>query len=317
MDAICAEQLTKSFGDVLAVHAISFHVAEGEIFGLVGPDGAGKTTTIRMLAGILEPTAGNAWVAGHHVIAQAEALKPLIGYMSQQSGLYGDLTVLENLRFFADIHNVPRKQRAEAIHRLLAFTNLAPFGRRLVAHLSGGMKQKLALACALVHSPRVLLLDEPTCGVDPVSRRDFWRLLSQLLRARVTVLLSTAYLDEAERCHHLGLIHQGQLLACGKPDALRRLMPGYILEIRTPQPRQAAKVLRQALPPDTVALFGDRLHVHTTHPEHDIHHIRNHLAAADITLSAARIVEPSLEDIFVTVLGRPHPSTPPDHSPSA
>lgn len=312
MHAIRAEQLTKTFGDVPAVQMLSFHVDEGEIFALVGPDGAGKTTTIRMLAGILEPTAGDAWVAGHHCLAQAEALKPLIGYVSQQSGLYGDLTVLENLRFFADIHNVPRRQRAAAIQRLLAFTNLAPFGRRLVANLSGGMKQKLALACALVHSPRVLLLDEPTCGVDPVSRRDFWRLLSQLLRARVTVLLSTAYLDEAERCHHLGLIHQGQLLACGKPHELRQLIPGAILEIRTPNPRQAAQVLRQTLPPHTVALFGDRLHIHTTNPQDDAHHVRTCLAAAGVSLSALRTAEPSLEDVFVTVLGSPRPSAPPD-----
>lgn len=311
MDVIRAEQLTKIFGDVRAVHELSFRVGEGEIFGLVGPDGAGKTTTIRMLAGILEPSEGDAWVAGHHVLHHAEALKPFIGYMSQQSGLYGDLTVLENLRFFADIHDVPRKKRSEAIERLLAFTNLAPFRRRLAANLSGGMRQKLALACALVHSPRVLLLDEPTCGVDPVSRRDFWRLLSQLLRARVTVLFSTAYLDEAERCHHLGLLHQGHLLACGRPDELRRLVPGRLLELRTPSPRQAAQVLRQSLPADTVALFGDRLHIYTTTPEHHSQQIRSQLAAAGIPLVALRLAEPSLEDIFVAVLGRPPGSSSP------
>jgi len=300
---IRAEHLTKTFRDVIAVNRLSLCASEGEIFGLVGPDGAGKTTTIRMLAGILEPTSGDAWVADYHVVHQAEALKPFIGYMSQHAGLYGDLTVQENLQFFADIHDVPRKQRSEAIERLLAFTNLAPFRRRLVANLSGGMKQKLALACALIHSPRVLLLDEPTCGVDPVSRRDFWRLLSQLLRARVTVLLSTAYLDEAERCHHLALIHQGRVLASGTADQLRQLMPGSLLEIRTRNPRHAAQILRQSLPPESVSLFGDRLHVHTHTPDQHAQLIRSILAAADIAVIAVRSVEPSLEDVFVTVLG--------------
>lgn len=316
MIMIRAEQLTKTFGDVLAVNGLSFCVREGEIFGLVGPDGAGKTTTIRMLAGILEPTRGDAWVGGYHVLHQAEALKPLIGYMSQHSGLYGDLTVMENLQFFADIHDVPPKQRTEAIQRLLAFINLAPFRRRLAAKLSGGMKQKLALACALVHSPRVLLLDEPTSGVDPVSRRDFWRLLSQLLRARVTVLLSTAYLDEAERCHHLGLIHQGRLLATGTAAELRQLMPGSLLEIRTPNLRQAAQILRQALPPDSVTLFGDRLHIHTPTPEQHVTDIQSRLAAAGIAVASVRKVEPSLEDIFVTVLDRPAGSPPPHQAES-
>ncbi len=305
MDMIRAEQLTKTFGDTAAVLGLSFCAADGEIFGLVGPDGAGKTTTLRMLAGILEPTHGDAWVAGHHVVHDAEALKPLIGYMSQQSGLYGDLTVQENLQFFADIYDVPRKQCAEAIARLLAFTNLAPFRRRLVANLSGGMKQKLALACALVHSPRVLLLDEPTCGVDPVSRRDFWRLLSQLLRARVTVVLSTAYLDEAERCHRMALIHQGRLQATGTPDELRRLMPGGLLEIRTPKPREAAQLLRQTFGPERVNLFGDRVHVNTTAPEQHAEQVRSQLTSAGIALTAVRRVEPSLEDVFVTLLGRP------------
>jgi len=177
--------LTKRFGELVAVDRLNLSVAEGEIFGLVGPDGAGKTTTMRLLTAIMEPDAGEAWVAGFHVVHQAEQLKQQIGYMSQRFGLYADLTVLENLDFYADIYDVPRRGRAEKIERLLAFSNLTPFKRRLAGNLSGGMKQKLGLACALVHTPKVLFLDEPTNGVDPVSRRDFWRILYQLLREKV------------------------------------------------------------------------------------------------------------------------------------
>ena len=215
---IRAEHLTKKFENLAAVDDLSLSVDEGEIFGLVGPDGAGKTTTMRLLTSIMDPDGGEAWVAGHHVVHQAEAVKAEIGYMSQRFGLYADLTVMENLDFYADIYNVPHKGRDEHIGRLLGFSNLTPFKRRLAGNLSGGMKQKLGLACTLVHTPRVLFLDEPTNGVDPVSRRDFWRILYQLLREKVTIFVSTAYLDEAERCNRLALIHQGRLLACGTPE---------------------------------------------------------------------------------------------------
>ena len=191
MEAIRTENLTRRFEDLVAVDGLTLSVAEGEIFGLVGPDGAGKTTTMRLLTAILDPSAGDAWVAGLHVVKDAEALKERIGYMSQRFGLYPDLSVLENIHFYADIYDVPRRGRAERIERLLAFSNLTPFKRRLAGRLSGGMKQKLGLACALIHTPRVLFLDEPTNGVDPVSRRDFWRILYQLLREKVTIFVST------------------------------------------------------------------------------------------------------------------------------
>ena len=257
---IRAEHLTKKFDDLAAVDDLSLAVEEGEIFGLVGPDGAGKTTTMRLLTSIMEPDGGEAWVAGRHVVREAEAVKAQIGYMSQRFGLYADLTVMENLDFYADIYNVPRKGRDERIQRLLGFSNLTPFKRRLAGNLSGGMKQKLGLACTLVHTPRVLFLDEPTNGVDPVSRRDFWRILYQLLREKVTIFVSTAYLDEAERCNRLALIHQGRLLACGTPDEVKQLMRGTILEIRTAEPRRAAALLRQRFPAASVGLFGDRVH---------------------------------------------------------
>ena len=243
---IRAQGLTKKFDGVAAIDALTLEVAEGEIFGLVGPDGAGKTTTMRLLTSIMDPDAGEAWVAGHHVVREAESVKAEIGYMSQRFGLYADLTVMENIDFYADIYNVPRKGRDERVQRLLAFSNLTPFKRRLAGNLSGGMKQKLGLACTLIHTPRVLFLDEPTNGVDPVLRRDFWRILYQLLRERVTIFVSTAYLDEAERCNRLALIHQGKMLACGTPDEVKQLMRGTILELRTGEPRRAAAALRSS-----------------------------------------------------------------------
>jgi ABC-2 type transport system ATP-binding protein len=178
----------------------------------------------------MEPTSGDAWVAGHHVVKEAEAVKEEIGYMSQRFGLYPDLTVMENIHFYADIYGVPRKVRPERIDRLLSFSNLAPFKKRLAGNLSGGMKQKLGLACALIHTPRVLFLDEPTNGVDPVSRRDFWRILHELLKEKVTILYSTSYLDEAERCKRVGLLHKGQLLRCDTPDAVKKEKNAKTLE---------------------------------------------------------------------------------------
>ncbi len=240
---------------------LTLAVDEGEIFGLVGPDGAGKTTTMRLLTAIMEPSSGEAWVAGRHMVREAEKIKENIGYMSQRFGLYPDLTVMENINFYADIYSEPRRGRQEKIDRLLAFSNLTPFKRRLAGNLSGGMKQKLGLACALIHTPKVLFLDEPTNGVDPVSRRDFWRILYQLLREKVTIFVSTAYLDEAERCNRVGLIHRGRLLACGTPDEVKKLMRGTILEIRAEEPRQAVTVLKERLPAVSVGLFGDRVHV--------------------------------------------------------
>ena len=300
---IRAEHLTKKFDDLAAIDDLSLAVEEGEIFGLVGPDGAGKTTTMRLLTSIMDPDGGEAWVAGHHVVREAEAVKAEIGYMSQRFGLYADLTVMENLDFYADIYNVPRKGRDERIQRLLAFSNLTPFKRRLAGNLSGGMKQKLGLACTLVHTPRVLFLDEPTNGVDPVSRRDFWRILYQLLREKVTIFVSTAYLDEAERCNRLALIHQGRMLACGTPDEVKQLMRGTILEIRTAEPRQAAAVLRQQFPAASVGLFGDRVHFVGTDGQGETEQVGKTLRDAGLPPQAVRTIPPTLEDVFVSAIG--------------
>jgi len=306
--AIHAAGLRRAFGDLVAVDGLDLTVAEGEIFGLVGPDGAGKTTTMRMLTGILPPTAGAAQVAGHDVTRDREHLKEDIGYMSQRFGLYPDLTVAENIDFYADIYSVPARERAARTERLLAFSNLTPFKHRFAGNLSGGMKQKLGLACALIHTPRVLFLDEPTNGVDPVSRRDFWRILYQLVREGVTIFVSTAYLDEAERCNRLALLHQGRLLGLGTPNEVKAMMPGALLELRTSAPRRTAALLREQLPDASVGLFGDRVHIATREPTRTEARIRELVASTGFELLSLRPIEPSLEDVFVAVLAeRPAP----------
>ena len=305
---IRAAGLRRAFGDLVAVDGLDLAVAPGEIFGLVGPDGAGKTTTMRMLTGILPPSAGAAQVAGHDIVRDREHLKEHIGYMSQRFGLYPDLTVAENIDFYADIYSVPPAERGPRTEQLLGFSNLTPFRNRFASNLSGGMKQKLGLACALIHTPRVLFLDEPTNGVDPVSRRDFWRILYQLVRDGVTIFVSTAYLDEAERCNRLALLHQGRLLALGTPAEIKALMPGALLELRTAAPRRAAALLREGLRDATVGLFGDRVHLAARDAAATETRARQILTAAGLDVASLRPVEPSLEDVFVAVLA---------HAPSA
>lgn len=222
MITIKAENLTRKFGQLTALDHLDLQVEEGEIFGLVGPDGAGKSTTMRLLTGILDPTEGEAWVYNKHIVKEAEPLKEYTAYMSQRFGLYEELTVLENINFYADIYGVAKEKRQEAIDRLLGFSGLLPFKQRFAGKLSGGMKQKLGLACALIHTPKVLFLDEPTNGVDPVSRRDFWNILYDLLKEKVTIFCSTCYLDEAERCRRVGLMHKGKLLRCDPPDKIKK-----------------------------------------------------------------------------------------------
>lgn len=302
MDAIRAESLTKHFENIRAVDGLTLSVNEGDIFGLVGPDGAGKTTTMRLLTGIMEPTSGDAWVVGKHTVSEADSIGEQIGYMSQRFGLYPDLTVMENINFYADIYGVARKGRAEKIDRLLAFSNLTPFKKRRAQNLSGGMKQKLGLACALIHTPKVLFLDEPTNGVDPVSRRDFWRILYQLLHEKVTIFVSTAYLDEAERCNRVGLIHRGKLLAGGTPDEVKKLMRGTILEIRASIPRRAVSMLREKLPDVNVSLFGDKIHAATSSPDATARDAEKILRAEGLEPKEIRRIEPALEDVFVSVL---------------
>jgi ABC-2 type transport system ATP-binding protein len=303
MDAIRAENLTKRFGKTEALEGFTLSVAPGELVGLVGPDGAGKTTALRILAGILIPDAGEATVAGFRVAREAARVQDRIGYMSQRFGLYADLTVEENLRFYAELYGVPRTEYDSRAADLLGFSGLLPFRKRLAGALSGGMKQKLGLACALIHTPEVLLLDEPTNGVDPVSRRDFWRILYRLLGQGVAILVSTAYLDEAERCSRVGLLHRGKLLALDTPDRLKDLVPGRLLEVRTAAARGAAKVLREKFPASRVALFGDRVHLAAGSGVTE-EALQAELAGAGVACEAVRAIEPSLEDVFLTAVER-------------
>ena len=301
-EVITTQGLHKRFGAVTAVEALSLAIPRGELFGLVGSDGAGKTTTLRMLAGIMEPSGGEAFVFGQSMSRNPEAVRGGIGYMSQRFGLYPDLTVLENLVFYADIQMIPRRQRGPRIEELLAFSKLAPFKDKWAGKLSGGMKQKLGLACAMVHKPRVLFLDEPTNGVDPVSRRDFWRILYGLLTEGVTILVATAYLDEAERCGRVGLMHKGQLLACDTPKGLKGLMKGGVLELTTSEPRRAVRLLSGVFPAGSVALFGEKLHLYAPDPGQAEPAAVRSLKEAGVELARVRQVEPSLEDLFVSLL---------------
>src|SRR5580693_977191 len=223
MDAIIRlKDLTRTFGPLTAVDHLNLEIGRGEIFGLVGPDGAGKTTTLRMLCGLMDPTSGEAWVAGHNVAKDPGAVKDRIGYMAQRFGLYVDLTVDENMEFYGDLFGIPRKERERLLPELLRMTRMEPFRKRQAGKLSGGMKQKLGLMCTLLHRPQILFLDEPTNGVDPVSRRDFWAILYQLLKDGITIFMTTAYLDEAERCNRVGLMNKGRLIRCSTPEVMKQ-----------------------------------------------------------------------------------------------
>jgi ABC-2 type transport system ATP-binding protein len=222
--------LTKRFGTLTAVDRLNLTVSRGEIFGLVGPDGAGKTTTLRMLCALMDPTEGSAIVAGHDAARESQAVKDRIGYMAQRFGLYQDLTVEENMDFYADLFGIEGDERERLAARLLRTTRMEPFRARRAGQLSGGMKQKLALMCTLLHKPEILFLDEPTNGVDPVSRRDFWAILYELLKDGITIFMTTAYLDEAERCNRVGLLHKGTLIRCSAPDVMKREMDAVNLE---------------------------------------------------------------------------------------
>ncbi len=303
--AIEMHELTRTFGAVTAVDRLTLSIPRGELFGLIGPDGAGKTTALRMLAGILTPTGGEATVAGYSIRNEAEALKAKIAYMSQRFGLYGDLTVLENLEFYADLFEVSKQERRPRFERLLGFSGLAPFKDRLAEKLSGGMKQKLGLACALVHVPEIVLLDEPTNGVDPVSRRDFWRLLYALLKERVTILVTTAYLDEAERCNRVGLVHQGRLLAVDTPDRIKAALPGDLVELGVDNPWRARQLLAGVPQVMGITLFGRRLHVAINQADADVPALLAALASEGLHVDEPRRIVPSLEDAFIRMLQQP------------
>ncbi len=300
---IVATHLSRSFGTVHAVSDLDLSINKGEMYGLVGPDGAGKTTTMRLLTGIMTPTSGEAWVGGYSVLSDAEQIKDKIGYMSQRFGLYEDLTVMENILFYADIYEVAQRERQVRIERLLGFSNLTPFVDRLAGKLSGGMKQKLGLACALVHTPEILFLDEPTNGVDPVSRRDFWRILYDLLREGVTIFLSTSYLDEAERCARIGLMHKGKVIIEDQPKNVRNSLALPMVEVWTDQARAAGEIAKAVHGVTSVSVYGDRLHIGLEGKDHAAG-VLSRLAQEGISIQDHRDILPSLEDVFIAMVER-------------
>jgi len=302
MLAIQTTHLTKSFGPLTAVRDLNLEVKAGEIFGLVGPDASGKTTTLRMLCGILPPDGGEARVAGHDIRKETEALKEKVGYLPQRFGLYGDLTVLENIHFYADLYQVSKKERRDRIERLLRFASLTPFGKRKAQDLSGGMKQKLGLICALIHTPHILFLDEPTTGVDPLSRRDFWIILYDLLKEGVTILFSTSYLDEAERCNHVGMIYQGELLIVDTPSGVKAHIRGTILELRMEHHQEGMKILEGIEAFRSLVLSGDKIHVLVDDPAAGEKLIRDVLGKQGWAVLDLAAVRPSLEDAFVSIV---------------
>jgi drug efflux transport system ATP-binding protein len=297
--AIIAEGLTKSFPGVRAVDHLTFDVRAGEIFGLVGPDGAGKTTTLRMLAGVMPPDEGKATVAGSDVVHDPEAAKHHLSYMPQRFGLYEDLTVDENIRFYADLFGVKKAGRDERSSQLLRAAGMSEFRERLAGQLSGGMKQKLGLVCALIHRPKVILLDEPTTGVDPVSRRDFWRILYELMSEGVAILTSTAYLDEAERCHRVALLHQGKLLFCDTPNNLKTKLGKDVLSVTSSNPRQVRDQLEHAAGISSLVLTGDGVHLVVDDAARRIPEFKVRLQDAHANFDTVRQVTPTIEDLFV------------------
>lgn len=300
MFSIQTTNLSKRFGSLTAVKNLDLEVKTGEIFGLVGPDASGKTTTLRMLCGILPPDGGEAKVAGYDIARETEALKEKVGYLPQRFGLYGDLTVLENIDFYADLYQVPKKERKRRIERLLRFANLEPFGDRKAQNLSGGMRQKLGLICALIHTPQILFLDEPTTGVDPLSRRDFWIILYELLKEGVTILFSTSYLDEAERCNRIGMIYEGELLIADTPSAVKAQMKGTILDLRTENNQRTIKKLEGIESIQGLVLSGDKIHVLVEDAQEGQRVIREAMKREGMQILGLMAVRPSLEDAFVS-----------------
>ncbi len=301
--------LVKRFGGAPVVSGVSFDCAPGEVFGFVGPDGAGKTTIMRLLAAVMTPDEGSIVIEGVDAVADPERVRSRVSYMPQRFGLYEDLTVDENIEFFAELFGIARRDREERAARLLAASGMTPFRKRRAGQLSGGMKQKLGLTCALIHTPKVLLLDEPTAGVDPLSRRDFWRILYGLRREGVTIIVATSYLDEAERCTRLGLLRDGRMLYCDTPSALKALMPGEIVAIFSRRPRAVREAILGLKGVKGAILMGDSVHVVVDNAARRTGELEAAMRQGDASFDGIERISPSIEDLFVSLLtGEEEPS---------
>jgi ABC-2 type transport system ATP-binding protein len=301
--AVEIKDLVKTFGSFVAVDHVSLTVPKGEIFGFLGPNGAGKSTTIRMLCGLLTPTSGRAWVNGFSVADQPELIRRSIGYMSQKFSLYDDLTVEENIDFFSGMYGVPRERREERKQYVLRMADLAERRRALTGTLSGGWKQRLALGCAILHEPPILFLDEPTSGVDPIARRDFWTLIRDLSAAGHTIFVSTHYMDEAEHCHRLALMYRGKVIALGAPAELKKqLTSRHILQLDSSDPLESMRALESVAGVRDVAVFGGGLHVTVDDPAAGKARIQQALRSKGIELQRLETIEPTMEDVFVAMI---------------
>jgi len=300
--SIIVENLTRAFGDLIAVNDLNFTVGKGELFGLLGPDGAGKTTTLRMLSGVMKPSSGNASIHGISVVRDPEKVKHHIAYMSQRFGLYHDLTVIENINFYADLYLVPESTRSSRLERLFEFSSLGPFQNRLAGALSGGMKQKLGLCCALVHKPDVLLLDEPTFGVDPVSRRDLWLIVHEMVGEGTTVVVSTSYMDEAERFDRVALLYQGTLQKVDTPDSLQKNIGHEILAVHTDALQEARRIVESMSGVTGVVVFGESLHISTGSAGGLAPRIEARLKEAGLEVGEIRQLPPGMEDVFISCM---------------
>jgi len=296
------ENLTRRFANLTAVDRVSLEIQKGEIFGLVGPDGAGKTTVLRLLCGLLDPTEGEVYIAGHNVRKKTYAVKDRIGYMAQRFGLYTDLTVEENMNFYADLFGLESAQLNDLKSNLLEMTRMGAFRRRPAGKLSGGMKQKLALMCALLHRPEILFLDEPTNGVDPVSRRDFWAILYQLVKDGMTVCITTAYLDEAERCNRVGLIHRGRIVRCAPPDELRAGIENPCYRVDAEDQRTTLEFLRKIPGIVSVEPAGSALHLFLSPSQTSETILREELEKSDLGPVELKLITPSMEDVFIALI---------------
>lgn len=300
-NAIEIKNLRKSYGEIFAVQDVTYSVSLGEMFGLIGPDGAGKTTTIKMLVGLVNPDLGDAELLGYNIKTQKNEIKNNVGYLSQRFSLYGDLTVDENIEFFAQIHKVKNFHRER--EKLLEFTKLKMFRDRLTEKLSGGMKQKLALACSLIHKPKIIFLDEPTTGVDPVSRRDLWKMLYILLSEGITIFLTTPYLDEAERCQRVAMMDKGKIICLGTPDQLKNSLDKKVIEIITSSARMAYILITQKSGLNT-QLFGDRVNIISDNYSENLSDILSLLQEYKIPIEGLREVRPSIENVFIHLMDK-------------